>query len=89
VIPRRHVASWSELTRPEAIAVDQLVQATRAAIRSEDPSVTGFNLGVNDGADAGQTIGHAHLHLIPRGPGDMSDPTGGVRGVIPGRQRYR
>jgi ATP adenylyltransferase len=89
VIPRRHVTSWADLTRPEAIAVDQLVQATRAAIQAEVPSVTGFNLGVNDGADAGQTIGHAHLHLIPRRPGDTTDPTGGVRGVIPGRQRYR
>lgn len=88
VLPRRHVASWSELTRPEGLAVDRLAQRVRAQREAEDPSITGFNLGVNDGLDAGQTIPHAHMHVIPRRSGDTSNPTGGVRGVIPGRQHY-
>jgi len=89
VIPFRHVVSYFDLTRSETIAVDQLAQQTRLDIQAEDPAVTGFNLGINDGADAGQTIGHVHLHVIPRRPGDAADPTGGVRGVIPDKQRYQ
>ena len=89
IIPKRHVASYFDLTRPETIAIDQLAQMTRTAIETADPAVTGFNLGVNDGADAGQTIGHVHIHVIPRRPGDLEDPTGGVRGVIPEKQNYR
>ena len=50
----------------------------------EDPGVTGFNIGINDGDTAGQTVMHCHIHLIPRRKGDMDDPRGGVRGVIPG-----
>lgn len=53
-----------------------------------DKSITGFNIGVNDGTDSGQTIMHCHIHLIPRRSGDMKDPRGGVRGVIPEKQSY-
>ncbi len=87
-IPKRHVASSFDLTRPEAIAVDQLVQAARSSIQVIDPTVAGFNIGVNDGVAAGQTIGHVHTHLIPRRAGDVPNPAGGVRGAIPGRQVY-
>jgi diadenosine tetraphosphate (Ap4A) HIT family hydrolase len=52
-----------------------------------DPMVSGFNVGINAGADAGQTIFHCHMHLIPRGKGDVEEPRGGVRGVIPIKQR--
>jgi diadenosine tetraphosphate (Ap4A) HIT family hydrolase len=54
----------------------------------EDPSITGFNLGLNCGRSAGQTVPHAHLHLIPRRDGDVENPRGGVRGVVPGKQKY-
>jgi ATP adenylyltransferase len=53
-----------------------------------DPTVTGFNVGINAGASAGQTVFHVHVHLIPRRDGDVVDPRGGVRGVIPSKQRY-
>jgi ATP adenylyltransferase len=54
----------------------------------KDVSVIGFNIGMNSGDAAGQTIGHAHVHLIPRRQGDVQDPRGGVRGVIPGKAIY-
>jgi diadenosine tetraphosphate (Ap4A) HIT family hydrolase len=54
-----------------------------------DSRITGFNVGVNAGASAGQTVMHCHIHLIPRRDGDMDDPRGGIRGVIPARQKYR
>ena len=57
-------------------------------IETEDPSVTGFNVGVNCGLSAGQTIMHAHIHLIPRREGDIANPRGGVRGVIPAKMNY-
>jgi diadenosine tetraphosphate (Ap4A) HIT family hydrolase len=53
-----------------------------------DSSVTGFNIGINNGEDAGQTIFHCHVHLIPRRKGDIEDPKGGVRGVIPHKRIY-
>ena len=60
----------------------------RGKILEEDPTVTGFNAGINAGASAGQTVFHVHVHLIPRRDGDVVDPRGGVRGVIPSKQRY-
>ena len=65
-----------------------MIAEQRAAIRETDSSVLGFNVGINSGAVAGQTIFHAHIHLIPRREGDVVDPRGGVRGVIPSKQRY-
>lgn len=65
-----------------------LLDEQRALIRKEDESVTGFNIGVNSGKDAGQTVFHVHMHLIPRRKGDVDNPKGGVRGVIPSRQDY-
>ena len=53
-----------------------------------DKEITGFNVGINAGVDAGQTIMHVHIHLIPRRKGDIEDPRGGVRGVIPSKQKY-
>ena len=57
-------------------------------IDSEDSSVTGYNIGINNGEDAGQTIFHCHIHLIPRRADDVDEPKGGVRGVIPSKQKY-
>lgn len=89
IIPRRHVASFRELAPDEWAAVHRLAVAVIARAEQDDPSIRGFNLGINDGATAGQTIFHAHIHVIPRRAGDVSDPSGGIRGVIPGRARYR
>jgi len=65
-----------------------LLDEVRTQIEGADPSVTRFNIGMNCGEDAGQTVHHAHIHLIPRRHGDVEEPRGGVRGVIPGRANY-
>ncbi len=88
IIPRRHVLDWFGLTEQERRDADTLLHRLRARIMATDPTVTGFNIGMNCGAGAGQTIFHAHIHLIPRRKGDCADPRGGVRGVIPGRMGY-
>ena len=88
VIPKRHVASYFELHQPEINACNQLLEKTKESILATDSDVTGFNVGINVGEDAGQTIFHCHIHLIPRRKGDVEKPKGGVRGVIPGKQSY-
>jgi diadenosine tetraphosphate (Ap4A) HIT family hydrolase/5-methylcytosine-specific restriction endonuclease McrA len=88
VIPKRHVASYFELGRPEINACNALLESEKLRIQETDKTVTGFNVGINDGEDAGQTIFHCHIHLIPRRKGDVDKPRGGVRGVIPGKQGY-
>ncbi len=89
VIPKRHVRSYFELGRPELNACQRLVEQEKRAIEWADGSVEGFNVGVNDEEVAGQTIFHCHMHLIPRRKGDVEDPTGGVRHVIPGKGFYQ
>lgn len=88
VIPRRHVIDWFGLTPEEVLACNGLLQQLRQEIQTADHSVTGFNIGINAGADAGQTILHCHIHLIPRRKGDVENPRGGVRHVIPGKGDY-
>ena len=65
-----------------------MLKETKNVMKSEDSTITGFNVGINDGIDAGQTVMHCHIHLIPRRNGDMQNPRGGVRGVIPEKQSY-
>ncbi len=87
VIVRRHVASPFDLTAQEAADIAKLVWMTRDRLDvSSHPS--GYNLGVNVGTDAGQTVMHMHVHVIPRYSGDITDPAGGVRNVLPGKGRY-
>ncbi|MCR4427519.1 MAG: HIT family protein [Firmicutes bacterium] len=87
VIPKRHVQSFFETTPQEKAALLQLLEdCRRLLIEKHNPD--GFNIGVNDGKAAGQTVMHLHVHLIPRYAGDMSDPRGGVRGVIPEKRVY-
>jgi len=88
VIPRRHVASYFELGRPEINACNELLESAKQDIQKSDDLVKGFNVGINVGKKAGQTIFHCHIHLIPRRAGDTENPRGGVRGVIPERQSY-
>jgi diadenosine tetraphosphate (Ap4A) HIT family hydrolase len=88
VIPKRHAFTFFDLFDPERRAINQLLDRLRTEIIEKDPSVTGFNIGVNNGDTAGQTVGHAHVHLIPRRQGDVQDPTGGVRCIIPGKASY-
>jgi ATP adenylyltransferase len=88
ILPRRHVASYFDLHDAERRAIDELLERARREIVGQDASVAGFNIGVNIGEAAGQTIFHCHVHLMPRRVGDVANPRGGVRAVIPGRQSY-
>lgn len=87
VIPRQHVASLFELPAEEQAAVWALVAQVRGLLL-EELHPDGFNVGVNDGTAAGQTLMHAHIHVIPRRHGDVADPRGGVRWVIPDTAEY-
>lgn len=87
VIPRRHLGSFFETTEPERRALLALLDNAKHALDAElQPD--GYNIGINDGAAAGQTVPHMHIHLIPRYTGDRSDSRGGVRWIIPERADY-
>lgn len=88
VIPIRHVEDYFSMNASEKKDADAIITRLKDRITEKDPSVTGFNIGTNIGESAGQTIFHAHLHLIPRRDGDTPNPRGGVRGVIPGKMSY-
>ena len=88
-VPRRHVADYFDLRQPERNAIQRLLEEGRARLRERHPNIAGFNVGINAGEAAGQTVFHCHVHLIPRRVGDEENPRGGVRGVVPGKQDYR
>lgn len=87
VIPLRHIASFFEATAQERDGMLALLDQAKLRLQSEF-GPAGYNIGINDGAAAGQTVGHLHIHLIPRYPGDRADPRGGVRWVIPDKADY-
>jgi diadenosine tetraphosphate (Ap4A) HIT family hydrolase len=87
VIPRRHVASFFETTPEEQASLLKLLNLARIEI-TQRFKPAGFNIGINDGVAAGQTIAHLHIHLIPRYAGDRDDPRGGVRWVLPEKAAY-
>ena len=89
IIPKRHVKDYFELTNDEVIACNELIKKIKKEILSKDPFVKGFNIGSNIGKIAGQSILHCHIHLIPRREGDVENPQGGVRSVIPIKQHYK
>ena len=87
VVPLRHVAAWADLSAAEKQALVEGIDQARAAIaRGHAPD--GYNLGINDGTAAGQTVMHLHLHVIPRYRGDCADPRGGVRWSVPDKARF-
>ena len=88
VIPKRHVETYFDLYQPELNSCNRMIQKFKQQIEKEDVSVKGFNIGINNGEVSGQTIFHCHIHLIPRREGDVKNPRGGVRGVIPNKQGY-
>ena len=88
IIPKRHVKEYFELNEEEIIGCDQLIKKIKIKVESNDKTIKGFNIGINCGKEAGQSIMHCHIHLIPRRKGDMNNPRGGVRGVIPSKQKY-
>jgi len=87
VIPRRHIGSFFEISDEERRAMLELLDLQKVLLDQEF-SPAGYNVGINDGASAGQTVPHLHIHLIPRYTGDLPDPRGGVRWVIPSKARY-
>ena len=87
-ITQRCMDSYFDLTDDELNRLQKLIKEQKDLILKGDSNVTGFNIGINVGIDAGQTVMHTHIHLIPRRKGDMENPRGGVRGVIPEKQSY-
>ncbi len=88
IVPKRHIKNYFELSNDEMIACNKIVLLSKNKIEQMDQSIRGFNIGINCGKAAGQTIMHCHIHLIPRREGDVENPQGGVRGVIPSKQHY-
>ncbi|MBK6426813.1 MAG: HIT family protein [Blastocatellia bacterium] len=88
IIPRRHATDYFDLTRDELLACDDLLREAKSAVCTQDSSIGGFNIGLNVGSVAGQTVFHCHIHLMPRRRGDVDNPRGGVRNTIPGKGDY-
>ena len=89
IIPKRHVENYFDMSEVEVISCNKLIKKMKNKIQKLDPTVEGFNIGTNSGKIAGQSIMHCHIQLIPRRKGDVKDPRGGVREVIPGKQKYK
>ena len=87
IIPKRHVADYFSLTEDEVMAIQIILREIKTKLDA-DMSPDGYNVGINVNEAAGQTVFHVHVHLIPRFKGDVENPRGGVRGVIPHKQNY-
>ena len=87
VIPKRHIGSWFEITKEEQTGLLELLDRAKKTLQIEF-SPDGYNIGINDGPAAGQTVPHLHIHLIPRYKSDQKDPRGGVRWIIPEKAKY-
>ena len=88
IIPKRHIKDYFNLSQLEIIDCHKLITIMKNKIKKKDKLVKGFNIGINSGKASGQSIMHCHIHLIPRRKGDIKNPKGGVRGVIPSKQKY-
>lgn len=88
VIPIRHSEDFFAMTSNERGDAETCLLRLRRELMEQDPTITGFNIGINCGESAGQVIFHAHIHLIPRRKGDAKDPQGGVRGAVPERMKH-
>ena len=88
IIPHRHVSDFFDLNDNELSDLSKILKKEKQSLLNLDKKITAFNVGVNSGKDAGQSIMHCHIHLIPRRKGDIENPRGGVRGVIASKQKY-
>ena len=88
VIPKRHIVSYFECNKDEYEEIPLVLNTQKTELKLTDDSITGFNIGMNIGEDAGQTVFHFHIHIIPRRKNDIENPMGGIRGVIPDKQKY-
>ena len=89
IIPKRHIKDYFELNNEELVACNEIIKIVKDEIYAKDKSVKAFNIGSNIGKISGQSIMHCHIHLIPRREGDVENPQGGVRSVIPKNQHYK
>ena len=89
IIPKRHVKDYFEMSDEELLACNDLIAKIKNEILAKDKTVKAFNIGTNAGKMSGQSIMHCHIHLIPRREGDVENPQGGVRSVIPKKQHYK
>ena len=89
IITNRHVDDFFDLTKDEMGDLDEILKKQKKELKNLDKDISAFNVGVNIGKDAGQSIMHCHIHLIPRREGDVDNPQGGVRSVIPNKQHYK
>ena len=87
-MPKRHIKDYFGLSQAEINAINQLIESQKEFLDDADSSIDGYNIGMNCGETAGQTIFHCHVHLIPRRKGDVENPRGGVRHVIAGKGYY-
>ena len=87
IVPKRHIGSWFATTSSEQRGLVELINVAKSLVE-QTHCPDGYNIGINDGTAAGQTIPHLHIHLIPRYRNDLPDPRGGVRWVLPGRAKY-
>jgi len=88
IIPKRHIKNYFDLSTDEFVACNKIIMLCKNKLEKDDQKIEGFNIGSNTGKVAGQSINHFHIHLIPRRKGDVENPQGGVRGVIPSKQHY-
>ena len=89
IVPKRHIVDYFELSNEELIACNDLIKIIKNEIFNKDQTVKAFNIGTNAGKESGQSIMHCHIHVIPRREGDVENPQGGVRSVIPKKQHYK
>lgn len=89
ILTKRHIENYFGMTVKERMDCDDMIQILSKKIFNDDRAVTGFNIGINCGESAGQTIFHAHFHLIPRREGDTPNPRSGARAVIPDKMRHQ
>jgi diadenosine tetraphosphate (Ap4A) HIT family hydrolase len=87
IIPYRHISDYFESSQDEKIEIIEMINKVKKML-DDKHSPDGYNIGINSGKAAGQSVMHLHVHMIPRYVGDMDDPKGGVRGVIPDKQKY-
>ena len=89
IIPNKHIPDAFDLNGYELMELHRILAEQRLELAEKDETITGFNVGFNSGVDAGQTVDHAHIHLIPRRKGDVEDPTGGIRNIFPDKGNYK
>ena len=88
IILNNHDKTFFDLRDKDILQLNNILKFQKESLMQNDNTITGFNIGINQGESAGQTVMHLHIHLIPRRKGDIDDPRGGVRGVIPSKQKY-